>query len=268
MAARRVIYDFGANNGDDVSYYLRKADLVVAIEANPALCGDIRSRFAADIDSGRLVVENCAVTADAVVDDECDFYLHRRHHVLGQVPPPAEDRRTEFERITVPCRAATQIIACHGDPHYVKIDVQQSEAKILRSLLEQGIRPPYISAELQGIEVFALLIAIGRYNAFKIVDGDTVPMMYGNCRIATGGQEERHAFPVHSAGPYGDDIAGPWMTAEACLQVLVRDGLHWKDVHATDRATASDRPFPGVATAAMRRAARSLRRLRGGVRRS
>jgi hypothetical protein len=56
---RRVIYDFGSNNSDDIPYYLKKADLVVAVEANPALCNQIRSRFKIEISTGKLVVENC-----------------------------------------------------------------------------------------------------------------------------------------------------------------------------------------------------------------
>jgi len=32
---KRIIYDFGANTGNDIPYYLKKADVVVAVEANP-----------------------------------------------------------------------------------------------------------------------------------------------------------------------------------------------------------------------------------------
>jgi hypothetical protein len=35
---RKVIHDIGANNGDDIPYYLKKADIVVAVEADPVLC--------------------------------------------------------------------------------------------------------------------------------------------------------------------------------------------------------------------------------------
>jgi len=261
MASRRVIYDFGANNGDDVPYYLKKADLVVAIEANPALCEEIRNRFSADTAAGRLVVVNCAVTAERSADDTCDFYLHKQHHVLGQFPQPEAERRGEFDRIAVPRRAATQIIEDHGDPYYVKIDVQRYEAAILRSLLEHGIRPPYISSEFQGVEVFALLVTIGRYNAFKITEGETVSETYGRCTIIVGDHIEQHSFPVHAAGPFGDDLVGPWMTAEGCLKVIARDGISWKDVHATNRADASDVPFPGPIRAAARRLRFALRRL-------
>lgn len=58
---KKVIYDFGANNGDDIPYYLLKADVVVAVEANPKLCNAISNRFENYISDGRLFVENCVL---------------------------------------------------------------------------------------------------------------------------------------------------------------------------------------------------------------
>ena len=54
---KKIIYDIGSNNGDDIPYYLLKSDLVVAIEANPQLCNLINQRFKSEIDEGKLVVE-------------------------------------------------------------------------------------------------------------------------------------------------------------------------------------------------------------------
>ena len=55
VAEPTVIYDFRANNGDDVDYCLLKADKVVAVEANPTLANLIRERFADAIATDRLV---------------------------------------------------------------------------------------------------------------------------------------------------------------------------------------------------------------------
>jgi hypothetical protein len=63
-----IIYDFGANNGDDIPYYLMKADIVVAVEANPALCRSIETRFNNAIRSRQLFVENCVLTAGTETD--------------------------------------------------------------------------------------------------------------------------------------------------------------------------------------------------------
>ena len=40
-----VIYDFGANKGQNLKYYLSKKCKVVAIEANPELCLQIQKKF-------------------------------------------------------------------------------------------------------------------------------------------------------------------------------------------------------------------------------
>ena len=58
MPEPKIIYDFGSNNGDDIPYYLEKADKVVAVEANPGLVAQIVSRFSKDIAAQKLIVEH------------------------------------------------------------------------------------------------------------------------------------------------------------------------------------------------------------------
>ena len=64
MSQQTIIYDFGSNNGynNNIPYYLKKADIVVAVEANPSLCQHIANRFSPVINDGRLFVENCVLT--------------------------------------------------------------------------------------------------------------------------------------------------------------------------------------------------------------
>ena len=61
----KIIFDFGANNGQNLSYFLEKADIVVAIEANKNLVKKIKSDFKQSIDSGKLIDEHIAL-----IDDE------------------------------------------------------------------------------------------------------------------------------------------------------------------------------------------------------
>ena len=56
---KKIIYDFGANNGDNIPYYLLKSDLVIAVEANPELCNLIKNRFNKEIEDIKLIVEIC-----------------------------------------------------------------------------------------------------------------------------------------------------------------------------------------------------------------
>lgn len=228
----KVIYDFGANNGDDIPYYLKKADVVVAVEANPTLCREIEARFSTAIREGRLHVENCVLVGEGNAP-EVPFYLHKRNHVLGQFPKPDESVIGDYNKVLLPSKPVTQILQQYGSPHYIKIDIEGSDEAILRTIFRNGIRPPFISAELQSIQVFAVLAGMGEYRAFKLVEGATVAKEYGNHRISLESHNETYSFPAHSAGPFGEDVAGEWMNADDLFHLLAEKKLGWKDIHAT-----------------------------------
>ena len=84
---KKIIYDFGANNGDDIPYYLNKADLVVAVEADPSLCKIMNDRFQNEILSKRLVIENIVIAVDQ--EAEVPFFIHKTSNVLNQFPEPS-----------------------------------------------------------------------------------------------------------------------------------------------------------------------------------
>lgn len=230
--SRKIIYDFGANNGDDVPYYLKKADLVIAVEANPLLCQKLEERFSSAIQEDRLRVENCVVVGEGN-PTEVPFYLHKRHHVLGQFLPPDESVMGDYSRTLLPSQSAMQIVRKHGAPYYIKIDIEHYDDVVLRELLRNGVRPPFISAESSSIQVFALLAGLGEYPAFKIVDGATVAKKYKNHTIDVDGKREIYSFPSHSAGPFGEDISGEWMNADDLFELLAAKKLGWRDIHAT-----------------------------------
>jgi len=219
----KVIYDFGANNGDDLPYYLKKADRVVAVEANPVLCREIEARFASAICEGRLFVENCVLTC-CDSGPEVPFYLHKRRHVLGQFPEPDASVRESYEKVVLPSMPVREILRKYGEPYYIKVDIEGSDEAVLREIFRNGVVPPYISAELQSITVFALLAGMGEYRAFKLVEGKTVAKEYRNHLIVVNGRTERYSFPEHSAGPFGEDVAGEWMSADDLFEILAARG--------------------------------------------
>lgn len=65
-------------------------------------------------------------------------------------------------------------------------------------------------------------------------DGATVEKKYTDCPIHGLGGLERYSFPRHSAGPFGEDLAGEWMNAEDLFYALAAAKLGWKDIHATN----------------------------------
>jgi FkbM family methyltransferase len=209
-----VIYDFGMNNGDDVEYYLTKAELVVGVEANSALCNQVCRRYEPEVRSGRLTVLNAALSE---TDKPLTFYIHKTNHVLSQLPPPDATVIDQFDAVTVPCRTPASIVREFGEPLYIKVDVEHYDAAVLRNLFAAGIFPPEISAEAHTVDVFALMVVNG-YKSFALVDGSSVAEKYG--------------FRPHSAGPFGPDIGGPWYDPEAFFYLLASEGLGWKDIHA------------------------------------
>ncbi len=231
---KRIIYDFGANNGDDIPYYLQKAELVIAVEANPILCTLMRDRYQTAIEEGKLVVENYVLT-DQKTTEKVPFYLHKEAHVLSQFPKPNEETIANFSRTDLPAITPTDLINRHGTPYYIKTDIEHFDGAILRCLFENQIYPDYISAESHSPEIFSLLVALGGYDAFKLVEGRTVAEIYHNATIsAIDGHPLVFSFPFHSAGPFGDDISGEWLSGKAMLRKLGLYGCGWKDLHATN----------------------------------
>ena len=229
----RLIYDIGANNGDDIPYYLKKADLVIAVEANPELCREMRDRFAGEIGARRLQVENCVLAGEGS-PSTVDFYLHKRRHVLGQFPPPEPSVFGDYKRVSLPSKSIFELVREYGDPFYIKIDIEHYDEVILRELFHSGVRPPYISAESSSILVFALLAGLGEYTAFKLVEGATVAKRYKRATIHVDGRQETYSFLPHSAGPFGEDIAGDWMNADDLFELLAEKRMGWRDIHATN----------------------------------
>ncbi|MBD2465131.1 hypothetical protein H6G89_29420 [Oscillatoria sp. FACHB-1407] len=229
---KKIIYDFGSNNGDNIPYYLLKSDLVVAVEANPLLCEQIRGRFSQEIAAGKLVVENGVLDVDDS-SENVPFYIHKTNPVLSQFPCPDPSILGEFEEVYLPPKNVVDIIEAHGDPYYIKIDIEHYDHIILRYLFLNGIFPPYLSAESHNIDVFCLLAALGEYEAFKLVDGHTVSTKYKDHEIATNSGSQIYSFPYHSAGPFGNDIKGDWMIKDHFATLLLFAGLGWKDIHVS-----------------------------------
>jgi FkbM family methyltransferase len=227
-----LIFDVGANNGDDTAAYLRIAHRVVAVEANPALCEDLRRRFAAEIASERVFVVNRAVdrrggsqitlrvsTIDHAQGTAVDHYAERAAALGGDM----------IEHV-VKTISLDNLIAKFGQPEYIKIDIEGMDVEAL-SGLSKG--PRYISIERpnswgQQRKAFQTLAALG-YKTFQIVD-----QVHGH------------------SGPFGSALrADAWMTCrEAILRnlwILFRSGVmrripliermamkgRWFDLHAS-----------------------------------
>ena len=140
---KKIIYDFGSNNGDDIPYYLLKSDLIIAVEANPALCDHIKNRFKEQILNWSLIVENCVLNVGES-SNSTSFYIHKTHLVLSQLPKP--NNIEQFDRVSLPSQNVIELIYKFGDPNYIQIDIEHYDQIILRELFVNGIKPPFVSS--------------------------------------------------------------------------------------------------------------------------
>jgi FkbM family methyltransferase len=225
---KKIIYDFGSNNGSNIPYYLLKSDLVVVVEANPKLCEITKKNFKKDIDNGKLVVENCIVTV-LLGNEDRDFYLHRHHDFLSQFLEPNKNILDQYLKVKLPSRNIISIIQDYGKPYYIKIDLEHYDSYVLKELLLRKIYPKYLSIESHNREILNIIVRDGKYKSFKLVDGSQVPKRYKNRII----NDKNHSFPEHSAGPFGNDIDGQWLGEKNFLFLLSIVGFGWKDIHCS-----------------------------------
>ena len=153
---------------------------------------------------------------------------------LSQFPKPNGSVIGDYERLLLPSKSVLGLIAKHGRPYYIKTDIEHYDDAILKALFMGNVRPPYISAESHCIGVFSLLVGLGGYNAFKLVDGATVSSKYARHKIRVNEMIESYSFCHHSAGPFGEDLLGDWLPADKFFSYLAIEGLGWKDIHASN----------------------------------
>lgn len=231
---KKIIYDLGANNGDNIPYYLLKSDLVIAVEANSNLCNIIKKKFKEEIEKKKLFVENCIISTEKLSTKK-NFYLHKKNHLLGQYPRPKKDRLNFFTKTSVPSKNILSIIKKYGHPYYIKIDLEEYDYEILKFLLTNDIKPDYLSVETNIIDTFCALVSFGGYKSFKIVKGHNVQDLYKNIEIETTKGKKNFSFPQYSAGPFGDDIKGSWITKKNFFYYLSQNTLEWIDVHCSKK---------------------------------
>tara|TARA_Y100000590_G_scaffold414389_1_gene511238 strand:- start:618 stop:1403 length:786 start_codon:yes stop_codon:yes gene_type:complete len=238
----KIIYDFGASDGKNIPYYLLKSDLIVAVEANPNLVDNINEKFKKEIIEKKLVVLNYIISNETT-EDLKDFYIHKTNHHLSTTNP-YNNITDNYNKIKLKSKNATEIINEFGKPFYVKIDIENQDHLILENLFLSKIIPPYISAEAHDIKVLTLMSALGRYESFKLVIGSDVEKKYKDHKIKTNNNTIEYSFPHHSAGPFGNDINGPWLTLNNLFQPLAYLNHGWVDIHCSniDKADSDYKP--------------------------
>lgn len=222
-----LIFDVGMHRGEDTEFYLRKGFRVVAVEADPLLCAEVAERLQADVARGALKIVDRAIDAEA---GEVTFYRNALYSVWSTIDPDWV-RRNEANggpsvATRVPATTLAAVIAAHGVPYYLKLDIEGLDRIALAGLRDSATRPRFVSIESEKVDFeallaeFSLLRALG-YDRFKVVPQHRVTRQKLP-DLPREGRYYRHRFAWGSSGAFGEESPGRWLTEEEAILVYRR----------------------------------------------
>jgi FkbM family methyltransferase len=251
-----LVYDVGLHNGDDTAHYLASGYRVVAIEANPIMVRRARERFEDEIDRGRLTVIECGV---AESDGSMTFYVSENDHWSSfDLSSASRDGTSATQPLEVVTRRFERLLAEHGAPYYLKVDIEARDHLCLAALptLPSDDLPAYVSWEAgpRAHERVADMADLG-YRRFKVIRQTdhraalTEHLHPLRTRVLRGARRRLHlpptkgpeGFPAGSSGPFGEQTDGQWQPAATVMEQWKRyvalpkpeaDWHPWFDVHA------------------------------------
>lgn len=229
---QRLVFDIGANNGDDAAEYLKRGCKVVAVEANPSLCAGLRERFAAEIKTGQIVLIDKAISRRPKVT----LYVNSADHGWGTTLPDYAARaaklRGTVQEVEVETATIIDLIRVYGVPDRMKVDIEGADILCLLDLYG-GDLPAHLSIERPKSlrdQVFALtLLRRMGYARFAFID-------------QTVDGEQIHT----TTGLVGEDIpASAWQSGPVAMVKNARLYSLWA-------LSGSMRRVPGIRNAAPR----------------
>jgi len=231
---KKIIFDFGSNNGQNLSYFLEKAEIVVCVEANTILTERIKKKFEHHINNNSLFIENVCLSE---IDGVKDFYISKKSEHKSTLIPP--QNKENYQRITVPSMTPSNIIKKYrnklliNEIEYIKIDVEGYEHIILDDLFKNNIYPKYLSTEVNDSIVINLILN-SPYKSFKFLEGNEIGINIKKIKFLNLKQESvKIDFIKGSSGPYGEDIPRKYYAQDSVINYFLNNGLGWKDICCT-----------------------------------
>ncbi len=225
-----LIYDVGLHKGEDTEFYLRKGFRVVAFEADPGLIATCKEKFKSFIDGGKLtIIEGAIVSPDLIEpgDGKVRFYRNGDVSVWGTVRADWAERNarlgTASSVIEVDAVNFADVIAAHGVPYFMKIDIEGCDAVCLNALNEFVARPSYVSIESDktSFENIAaeieMLVDLG-YVSFQAVEQSRMRYL-SPPNPAREGDYVAQRFEEGSSGLFGAELPGKWKSREDILRL-------------------------------------------------
>ena len=231
----KIIFDIGANKGQNFNYFFEKADLVIAFEANVNLVEKIKSDFKQFIDNNRLIIENIALIDDENIK-KIDFFISKKNDVLSTIYPGDKDK---FYKQEARCEKASSLIKKYlknyniSEIEYIKIDIEHADKLVLNDLLKNDIIAKNLSIECHDPEVIELILN-SPYKSFKFVEGADMTFKENIEVMTKNNKKKLMNFDKHSSGPYSDDIPGNYYSKNSILPYFLNNGLGWIDTHCSN----------------------------------
>ena len=252
MNERLTVFDLGMHNGDDTAYYLERGFRVVAVEANAELCEDCSDRFGRQIRDGDLHIVNKAVAEDG--GQAVEFWISSLNTEWSSVRRDPEVSGEAPKRVIVETTTLRALISEFGLPHYIKCDLEGSDAIFCRQLAKEKRKPDFVSVEATSLELLASLTASG-YDIFQLINNAKVRRFPSRTRFDNPVYGEAYArIAGHCSGEFGFDLpADKWISfAETSYRWLKHADLrttdpdtvldNWFDFHATTGTVLSRKP--------------------------
>lgn len=266
---RDLIYDVGMNNGDDTAYYLHRGFRVVAVEANPQACAQASGRFPAELGAGRLTILNTGIAAEP---GQADFWICETHPEWSSFDRQLAARDGSPHRcVQVPCRMFGSILAQHGVPYYLKVDIEGNDTLCIDALRTQEELPSYLSLELDRIDEAVETLSRLGYSGYKCISQfNYLPLQLPPSRVQKRAElwhgmlmrrglhqrvlrklmgqagrswvAERYqrlrrqtdwVFPFGASGPFGEETRGMWLTADQVRHAF----QHYQDLRRSGAAS-------------------------------
>jgi FkbM family methyltransferase len=227
-----LVFDIGCHNGQDSDFYLKKGFTVIAVEANPVLCAELKARFSDEIASGRFVLVEKAISE---WDGEVEFFMNLKVSIWGTIRPNWAARNAaigaESKKVLVPSIKFSSLIEEFGVPYYLKIDIEGADLLCLEGLLQFNARPAFVSIEIEHRSLLRaemnLLCKLG-YTKFQIVEQGLIHQQAPPYPAREGVYVD-YQFSEGASGVFGRELQAVWMTRRTFMaqyyRLLVRNRL-------------------------------------------
>ena len=212
------------NDGSDTAFYLAKGFSVVGVDAAEDLCDLVRDKYQAEIDAGRLSIENVAVTES---EGPVTFYPNEKS-VWGTTRPEWAERngkliaRLPRDTLTVDGVPLSHLLDKYGVPYYLKIDIEGADLAALSGLRGQREAPAFVSIESEKVCWDALGRGVRRAERARATPGSrscrsTSSATHRAPKPAREGRYVPWRFHLGDSGLFGEEAPGRWLTRKEAL---------------------------------------------------